>query len=332
MSPPATARKPILTIGMATHSDFYGVWQTLTDLRLDFMDIMPDIELVVIDNAPDRREGSHSRSVQNYLAHVAEGIGIDWQGIKIHASGAARIDQGHPSLFDRHPAGMQYAAYTAQGTSQSRNLIFEKASAPYVLVMDCHVKLWPGSLQRLIRYFDDHDDGDLLQGPLIYDNFQTYHNQMDDIYRGNMRGIWGLDERSFHIDADPFDIPAQGLGVFACRKDKWLGFNKNFRGFGGEEYYIHEKFRAAGKRTLCLPFLRWVHRFDRPGGTGYINDLRHRVRNYLIGHKELGMPLNRVRSYFRDGKPEDPDHEDAKRIRIPLADWETLCLDLGIDP
>lgn len=38
----------------------------------------------------------------------------------------------------------------------------------------------------------------------------------------------------------------QGLGIFACRRDVWPGFNPRLRGFGGEEGYIHEKFRRAG--------------------------------------------------------------------------------------
>jgi hypothetical protein len=49
-------------------------------------------------------------------------------------------------------------------------------------------------------------------------------------------------------------IPAQGMGVFACRKNNWLGFNPKFRGFGGEEGYIHEKYRKNGKQVICLPF------------------------------------------------------------------------------
>ena len=44
----------------------------------------------------------------------------------------------------------------------------------------------------------------------------------------------------------------------------WPGFPAAFRGFGGEEAYIHEKFRRAGGRRLCLPWLRWMHRFGRP--------------------------------------------------------------------
>ena len=61
---------------------------------------------------------------------------------------------------------------------------------------------------------------------------------------------------SSEIDAPAFEIPMQGLGLFACRRAAWVGFNTRFRGFGAEEGYIHEKTRQHGGRTLCLPFLR----------------------------------------------------------------------------
>jgi hypothetical protein len=80
----------------------------------------------------------------------------------------------------------------------------------------------------------------------------------------------------------------------------WPGFNPLFRGFGGEEGYIHEKFRQAGGRTLCLPFLRWLHRFQRPLGVPYSNRWEDRVRNYLIGRRELGLPRDDIEAHFTE--------------------------------
>ena len=88
----------------------------------------------------------------------------------------------------------------------------------------------------------------------------------------------------------------QGLGVFGCWRKAWPGFNARFRGFGGEEGYIHEKFRQRGGRTLCLPFLRWMHRFNRPMGIPYRNVWQDRFRNYALGFAELGLPLEGVKA------------------------------------
>ena len=100
-------------------------------------------------------------------------------------------------------------------------------------------------------------------------------------------------------DGEPFDIPMQGLGLFSCRKAAWPGFHPGFRGFGGEEGYIHEKFRKLGRRCLCLPWLRWVHRFGRPAGAPYPLRLRDRITNYLIGHREVGLDEAPVLEHFR---------------------------------
>jgi hypothetical protein len=93
-----------------------------------------------------------------------------------------------------------------------------------------------------------------------------------------MWGIWATDPRGKDPEGDPFEIPMQGLGVFSCRKGAWPGFNPMFRGFGGEEGYIHEKFRQAGGRCLCLPWLRWTHRFGRPAGIGYSLTVEEKLR------------------------------------------------------
>jgi len=114
-----------------------------------------------------------------------------------------------------------------------------------------------------------------------------------------MYGTWDVNPAGADPDQPPFEIPMQGLGLFACRREAWPGFNPAFRGFGGEEGYIHEKFRRRGGRALCLPFLRWMHRFNRPLGTPYANQWEDRVRNYLIGFRELGWDTAPVVDHFK---------------------------------
>jgi glycosyltransferase involved in cell wall biosynthesis len=116
--------------------------------------------------------------------------------------------------------------------------------------------------------------------------------------------------------SDPaFEIPAQGLGLFACRRDAWLGFNPNFRGFGGEEMYIHYKYKKAGHRVMCLPGLQWVHRFQKPDGTKDPNNLYERARNYVLGRQENGLPLEDVKAEF------------AKPGGVSEAQWDYLLQD-----
>ncbi len=102
----------------------------------------------------------------------------------------------------------------------------------------------------------------------------------------------------YHVNR-VFEIPGHGLGLFSCKKDKWLGFNEHFREFGGEEMYIQEKFRQAGHRCLCMPFLAWTHHFGGPqGGQPYSNTIYGKTRNYVLGHMELGRPISEVYNHF----------------------------------
>ena len=115
----------------------------------------------------------------------------------------------------------------------------------------------------------------------------------------------------------PFPIWGMGMGMFTCRKSAWLGFNPLFRGFGAEEGYIHLKYRKAGHQALCLPWLRWVHRFGRPGGVPYPLNVWNKVRNYVIGHHELGLPLEPIFDHF------------VKPGRMPIAEWNLLITQPG---
>lgn len=133
---------------------------------------------------------------------------------------------------------------------------------------------------------------------------------------------------------NPFPIPGMGLGLFTCRKDVWLGlhdqagnpspgFNQHFRGFGGEELYIHEKFRQNGGKALCLPWLKWGHRFGRPNGVPYKEVLTrwNKIRNYVLGHQELGLPLDRIHQHFCQAQP------GARMILMPPSEWNQLLDD-----
>jgi hypothetical protein len=134
-----------------------------------------------------------------------------------------------------------------------------------------------------------------------------------------MWGVWATDPRGHDPDGKPFEIAMQGLGAFSCRKVAWPGFNPRFRGFGGEEGYIHEKFRRAGGRVLCLPWLRWAHRFSRPKGVPYPLYVEDKLRNDLIGHAELGLDLRPIITHFAE-------HLPTEKIEAVMADALQITL------
>jgi Glycosyl transferase family 2 len=247
-----------LTIGMPTYNDFDGVYFTIQALR--WYQDLDDIELLVVDN-------------------------YGCEHTKAFVEGWAK--------------GRYILATEAVGTAAAKNRVFAEASGEDVLCCDAHVLFIPGVIARLKEYYRGHPDSrDLLQGPLLADDLHTILTHQAPVWSDEMWGTWAADPRGLDPEGEPFEIPMQGMGVFSCRKAAWLGFNPAFRGFGGEEGYIHEKFRQAGARCLCLPWLRWVHRFPRPAGVPYPALLHDKVKNYIIGHTELGLDLEPVRSHF----------------------------------
>lgn len=253
-----------LTIGMATYREYKETYFTLQALR-QYHDL-DGVELLVVDNF----------------------------GCKI------------TQRFVEEDAGGRYIlANDVVGTSASREQIFKHAKAPAVLCCDCHVLFAPGAIARLKKFYRDHPDcDDLLQGPLLYDDGVSVATHQNAEWCDLMLGTWATDERGVDPDSPPFEIQMHGLGAFSCRTRAWPGFNPAFRGFGGEEGYLHDKFRRAGRRVLCLPFLRWMHLFHQTDPP-YPITLEDRVRNYMIGHVELGKSLSPIIEHFREYVSED---------------------------
>lgn len=245
-----------LTIGMATFDDFDGVFFTIQALRIyQLQDISDDVEIIVIDNNPN---GKHSKEIKNICSSSKS----------------------------------KYIPFSDKTSTSVRNEIFKHASGKYVLCMDSHVLFEPNAIKNLLAYYSENPDtSNLIQGPLWYDDLKNYSTHFDPIWRDRMYGTWGTNNIAYE-NKKPFGIPMMGLGMFSCRKDAWQGFNEHFRGFGGEEGYIHEKFRKAGGKCICLPSLRWNHRFGRPLGVPYTNRWEDRIWNYFVGWMELTQDVN----------------------------------------
>ena len=303
--PPAGPPHPprLLTVAMATFDDFDGVYFSIQALRMYHPEVLDRISILVVDNDPTG-------------------------------------DTAWPlkGLADRIPEMRYVPCGDVRGTAV-RDLLFRYATSDWVMCIDSHVLFEPGVLTRLVEYLEAHPaSDDLLQGPIAWDELNgAVATHFDPVWREGMYGIWATDHRGEDRDAPPFDIPMQGLGCFVARRESWLGFNPRFRGFGGEEGYLHEKYRQQGNRTLCLPFLRWVHRFERPRGIRYTNRWDDRIRNYLIGWDELGLDEADVVDHFTEavgaGVTERVVAELAEERRNPFWFFDAIyCINLDRKP
>jgi hypothetical protein len=289
-----TPRGPqrLLTIAIATFNDYDGVFFSAQALRLYHPEITSETEILVIDNDPQGPCASALKSLEGRIA------------------------------------GYRYYPYDSFHGTTVKDLLFREASGEFVLVMDSHVLFPPGSLARFVEFLQcQKHSNDLWQGPLLSDALKPLATHFDSVWSEGMHGQWGWDERASGVDAPPFEIPMQGMGVFACRKAAWPGFNPRFQGFCCEEGYIHEKVRRNGGVPLCLPFLRWLHRFERPGGVPYRPIWADRIRNYLIGYDELQMDPRAVVEHFETllGSEAKPLIEAAKReIAGPYNSYDAV--------
>jgi glycosyltransferase involved in cell wall biosynthesis/predicted O-methyltransferase YrrM len=239
---------PRLTLGMASYDNYKEVWFTVQALRM-FHDLT-DTEILIIDNFG-------CPAIKDFVA--------GWVSSQV-----------------------RYELYTErQGTAAAKNRVFEQAAGDWVLCIDSHVMLVPGAVARLREFIAKNPEArDLFQGPLIYDNLVTGADSFSEEWSGGMWGQWN----NIYTDRSlpPYEIPMMGMGLFGCRKDAWLGFNPAFRGFGGEEGYIHQKFKKHGRKTICLPWLQWLHQFQAGGSNKLLDDM---TRNYVIGFQELGLDM-----------------------------------------
>jgi hypothetical protein len=213
----------------------------------------------------------------------------------------------------------------ATGTSLPRQLVFEEAQGEWVMCLDSHVLLTKDVVAKTKEFIrsGQANPKNLYQGPLLYDDHINMATHFEPVWRDSMYGTWATDER---VKAgEPFPIPMQGLGQFMMNKNEWPGFNTLFRGFGGEEGYIHSKVRLFGGQAMCVPWMTWLHRFGRPKGVPYRLFLEDRIFNYILGRRELGLPYQDVIEHFT------PKVAEAN-LQAVVAEAEALDPSQGVFP
>lgn len=279
---------PKLTIGMAHFKDYYSAYHTIQAIRIYHSECMSECEFVIVDNSAGT---AHSKDLLDLVNQMRAG-----------------------------GENVTYFPMTDKtGTSHTRAKIFELATSPAVLVMDCHVHLYPGAIRKLIDWYDAHPGTkDIYSGPLAWDNLKSGASSFKDTWDGQMRGQW--DGSLVPLDAAPFETLGMGLGVFSMRKDAFPGFPKGVRGFGGEELCLHDRVRKHGGKSICLPFLRWVHRWGRPDGIPYVNRYQDKAHNYMQWHKEDGGDwLDKCH------------HEFVGKKYMPQSEWDSIMNEVHMD-
>lgn len=259
-----------LTIGMATYDDYDGVYFTIQSLRMYHNLKEDDVNFIVIDNNPS---GKHGETTKKFVENAVKG---------------------------------KYVPFTSKNTSFVKYKIFDYSDSEYTICLDSHVMILQNGISHLVNYFEKNVENqkNLVQGPLLYDDLKNTSTHFDPIWRNSMYGTWAKNEELLK-KGEPFEIGMQGMGMLACKTDAFPRINQNFLGFGGEEWYIQEKFRMGGGKVVCLPELKWMHRFGRPNGVPFSLKIEERIWNYFIGWLEIYQDPNHemvlsIREHFKD--------------------------------
>ena len=245
-----------LTISMATHDDYDGVYFTVQSLRMH-QRLPARTEFLILDNNPG---SAHGAALRKFARSIPE----------------MRV----VPVTDRKSSFIKYEA-------------FALAEGAVLLGLDCHVLLQTGFIAQLMQHWSKHPHSrDMLTGPLLYDDLRATSVKMEPCWRGHDFGTWADDPAAMQA-GQPFEVPMQGMGCFSFTRTGMVPIHPGFRGFGGEEWYVAEVVRLHGGRVLCHPALGWTHRFDWPP-RNFPLLLEDKVRNYYRGWGELYPPSHNM--------------------------------------
>lgn len=326
-----------LSIGMAHFEDFHGAVFSIQSIRMTETFHTRDIEIIVIDNSPNTEHGKS-------LNRFCQGVGVKYipfedstgttqtrQAIFDNATGDAVMCMDcHVLLFND---GLERLMDFYENNPETKDLYTGPLYLDNLKQQSTHFDLlWRREMWGVWGYTRECNE---CKYKFSYQPARDFDNLDHDVFLSmetTQRDIGKVcpqcsnnlefskdNKMKLSLDTEPFQIPAQGLGMFTCMKHAWLGFNPYFRHFGGEEGYIHHKFEQAGHKTMCLPFLGWWHRFSRPDGVKYPVSANSKILNYMHGYYELGLPLEDVREHFaQTGKI--PSNETWEHLMNQLTD------------
>jgi len=326
-----TVHVPKFTIGMAHFDDYHGAYFTIQDIRKELLfhgygNMLELIEFVVVDN---NHESAHGKQLEKFLQKQVTATN-NVRMIKMtntigtSATRNAIIEKAdtefvlvmdchvmlcpvtkvipmlidfmlnNPDTDDLYTGPL--VADTMQGLSTHFNDVWAGGMwGQWGSTFECHCgwKFTGVPKDGMIEFRKIVE-----QEPITACHFCGKELPVLKHY-GWKREMAELEYRQPAWDDDlKFEIPSQGLGMFLTRKDSWLGFNPYSIAFGGEEGYIHEKYRRAGRKCWNLSFLKWMHRFNRPDGIKYPISVDGKCRNYIYEFIELGMNIDPVVDHF----------------------------------
>lgn len=311
-----------LSIGFSHHDDFDGAWFTIQDIRKELIhngrkDLLDQIEFVVVENNKTSEHASElkkfltstlalerslvysivsdkgSALVKDEVIKIANGKFVLVLDCHVLLCPVVKTIEKIISFIDENPETNDL--YNGPLVHDNGYSIFTHLTNEWNETMWGR---WSSAFSCNCGEFN------FSRKKLENDKFEFRSVETGNIINTCANcgaGLHSQDDSKQTImmcEDKPFEIFAQGTGCFLVRKEAWLGYNEYARGFGGEECYIHEKFRKSGNKTFCLPFLKWLHRFQRTKDPSYPLENSYKLRNYILEFVELDLDLTPVHKHF----------------------------------
>lgn len=320
----------LLTIGMATYDDYDGVYFTIQALRMYWPHLMKDIEFVIVDNAPTKPA---SGAIQDLVKNVqdatakyvpfASPVGTSPSRNEIFRQATGEYVLAMDCHVLLYPTALESLLSYYSKNPKCDDLLQGPMFYDSMRSFTTHFNpVWRGEMWGVwSTAWRCKCSEPKKRTPFTFSFLEEGGRAVPCELNMSMDRVtscphceklvptlpWGGHERAYEElgferiikDSDaPFEIPGQGLGLFSARRESWLGFHPLARAFGGEELCIHEKYRQAGRKALCLPALKWLHRFGRPGGVPYPIPRYQKIRSYVLWFQQLGLPLDPIYDHF----------------------------------
>jgi GT2 family glycosyltransferase len=295
-------RYPKLTIAIPHRDDWYGFHETWHSLvaAIRSAKLEDHIELLVVDQSPG---SEHSKNIQQTVNSIASNWQVDPES-RVAVNRGGIIDARYESFSE------------IMGTAAGKMMCFAKARGEWVLCLDSHVILTDESIRKLYDWIKkpaNRFSQNLHYGVNLADDHKQYFSHLkifnEDgtalIGDDGVFGQWRTDPLAAPGKVKPFEVEGGGGWCFFARRGVFMsiGFHPLMRGFGGEEGFLAERFRRAGKKVLSAPFVRGIHRYARLSGDQYFVSVEEKLRNHTIGWKDLGRDLDELRTIWIN-KPE----------------------------
>ena len=286
----AAADKPILTIGTSTLLDFWGLQFTMASWHHHLGEYAGLVEYVVVDNHPEPTKRLTG-------CPECEKLKVDGQ-----TCGTCSDNLLAMKTLVEGEGGRYIRWADKQGTYPGKNQLKVEAAADWVITMDSHVFLSPGTVETVL---------DLIHREPKSNDFYHFPNRMwragyvdyrtQDFIYWRKKPCYGR-THEWATPGDPYPIAAMITSCYLVRKEAWFsahGYDPILGNYGGWEGPLQLKFWLMGRRVLSLrhrepkPYVlsHW-HLFNHndklKNATGRVHTKWSKIRNFMASSAVIG--------------------------------------------